>query len=167
MLKYSQRKFCIVKNKTKFDKWDHRFMELAGTVASWSNCIREGRQIGAVIARDKRILTLGYNGAPAGVKTCADRGVCLRNAKQIESGTQLQLCYSVCAEQNAIVQAAYLGNSIKGATMYTTHEPCTICTRLIISSGITRVVYDREYPDPFAKGLVKECGIPFEKYTKE
>lgn len=149
----------------KDEKWDKRFLEIAVKISQWSNCIRDGRQVGAVIARDKRILTMGYNGAPAGIESCSERGYCLRKKQNIKSGTSLQMCYSVCAEQKAIIQAATNGISIDGATLYCTHKPCTICTRMIIGSGIARVVYINDYPDEFADSLIKETKIPFEKIT--
>ena len=92
-----------------FDKWDQRFMEMTQVVASWSSCYQPGRQVGAVVVRDKRILTTGYNGAPQGVKSCKEKGQCIRRVMNIPSGTRHELCYAVHAEQNAIIQAAKLG----------------------------------------------------------
>ncbi len=143
----------------KQKKWDRRFMELAHTVASWSSCVRAGRHVGAVIVKNKRILTTGYNGAPAGIKNCAERGYCLRDKLGIKSGTQAEICYAIHAEQNAVIQAAKLGVSVEGATIYVTHQPCSICTRILINSGISRIVYEQEYPDKFALELLKESGI--------
>ena len=128
------------------NKWDARFMEMAEMVGSWSSCYRSGRNIGAVIVRDKRILTTGYNGAPAGLLSCAERGECLRDKLGIPSGTRHELCYAIHAEQNALIQAAKLGVSVEGATLYCTHQPCTICTKLIINAGISRIVYKYPYP---------------------
>jgi dCMP deaminase len=116
-----------------------------------------------VIVRDKRILTTGYNGAPSGVDTCKDKEICIRNALKIESGTKQELCYAVHAEQNAIVQAAKLGLSLEGATLYCTHRPCSICAKLIINAGIKRVVYAVDYPDNFAQELLLTAGIKIEK----
>lgn len=103
------------------NKWDKRFMEMASVIASWASCYQEARKIGAVIVKDKRIMTTGYNGAPAGVITCVERGECMRRKLNIPSGTHHELCYAVHAEQNAIIQAARLGVSIAGATLYCTH----------------------------------------------
>ena len=86
------------------DKWDKRFMEIAHTVASWSSCFQANRQIGAVIAKNKRIMTTGYNGASSGIKSCKEKGCCLRREMGIESGTRHELCYATHAEQNAIIQ---------------------------------------------------------------
>ena len=148
------------------DKWDKRFMELAETVAGWSSCFQENRHIGAVIVRDKRILTTGYNGAPAVVKSCVERGECLRRKKNIASGTMQEVCYAVHAEQNAIIQAAKLGVSLEGATLYCTHQPCVICARMIINSGVKKVYYKHGYPDAFALELFAEAGVEIEKFEE-
>ncbi len=148
------------------DKWDKRFMELADTVASWSSCFQENRQVGAVIVKNKRILTTGYNGAPSGVLNCKERGECLRRKLNIASGTRAELCYAVHAEQNAIIQAAKLGVSIDGATLYCTHQPCVICAKMIINSGISRVVYENGYPDDFSLDLFNQSGVTVEKFEQ-
>ena len=98
-----------------FTKWDHRFMEMAQLVSTWASCYQEERKIGAVIVKDKRVMTTGYNGAPSGVKTCVERGECLRKKLGIPSGTRHEMCYAVHAEQNAIIQAAKLGVNIDGS----------------------------------------------------
>ena len=147
------------------DKWDKRFMEMAFIIAGWSSCFRAGRSIGCVIVKDKRIMTTGYNGAPAGIKTCKEKGVCIRDQLNIASGTRMETCYAVHAEQNAIVQAAKLGVSIDSATLYCTHQPCSMCCKMIINSGISRVVYKEGYPDEFTKELFAEAGILLENYA--
>ena len=146
------------------DKWDVRFMEMTRLVSSWSSCYKTNRQVGAVIVRDKRILTTGYNGAPAGVTSRKDRCECMREKLGIQSGTRQEMCYAVHAEQNAVIQAAKLGISLQGATLYCTHQPCSMCTRIIINSGIERVVYEQGYPDDFSIELFKEAGIKLEKF---
>ncbi|MCI8488308.1 MAG: cytidine deaminase [Clostridia bacterium] len=148
------------------DKWDNRFMEVADLVASWSSCFQENRQVGAVIALNKRILTTGYNGASSGVKSCKERGVCLRRELGIPSGTRHEVCYATHAEQNAIIQAARLGLSVDGATLYCTHQPCVICAKMIINSGIKRIVYREGYPDEFSLQLLGEAGVQIEKFEK-
>ena len=140
-------------------KWDERFMRIAAEIGSWSSCIRDNRQVGAVIVKDRRILATGYNGAPSGLKSCLDRHECMRDKLGIESGTRAELCYSVHAEQNAILQAAKSGTNIEGATIYITHQPCSMCTRIILNSGIKRIVYDKPYPDQFALDLLSQSGI--------
>lgn len=141
------------------EKWDKRFMEMAYLIASWSSCIREGRQVGAVIVKDKRILTTGYNGAPAGVVSCRDKGVCIRNELGIESGTHHEICQAVHAEQNAIIQAAKFGISVNDSTLYCTHQPCSICMKMIINAGISTVIYDQGYPDEATIALADESGV--------
>ena len=140
-------------------KWDRRFMDIAKSVATWSSCVRNGRKVGSVIVRNNRILTTGYNGAPAGIKSCKERGFCLRDKLGIASGTRAELCYAIHAEQNAVIQAAKMGISVEGATIYVTHQPCSVCTRILINSGISRIVYDNAYPDDFSLELLKESGI--------
>jgi dCMP deaminase len=146
------------------NKWDKRFMDMAEVVATWSSCYQENRHVGAVVVKDKRILTTGYNGAPAGIKSCSDRGVCLRRERNIPSGTMQEVCYAVHAEQNAICQAAKIGVSLDGATLYCTHQPCVICARIIINSGIKRVIYKHGYPDEFAMQLFSESGLEIIKF---
>ena len=148
------------------NKWDKRFMELTEQVSTWSSCFKEDRQVGAVIVRDKRSLSTGYNGAPEGVTSCKEKGECLRLKMGITSGTHLETCYSVHAEQNAIVNAARLGVSLEGATLYCTHQPCIICAKLILNAGIKRVVYKQGYPDAFAVELLKEANIQLDNYTE-
>jgi len=147
------------------DKWDKRFMEMSYLVATWSSCVR--RSIGCVIVKDKRIMTTGYNGAPAGMKTCKEKGECLRMKLGIPSGQRAELCYAAHAEQNAIIQAAKLGISIDGATLYCTHQPCSTCARIICNSGIKRVVYEQGYPDDFSLEIFEETGVKLEKFIRD
>lgn len=148
------------------DKWDKRFIDMAEVVGSWSSCYQENRHVGAVIVKDKRVLATGYNGAPAGVKSCKDKGECLRKKLNIPSGTRHELCFAVHAEQNAIAQAARFGISVEGATIYVTHQPCTICTKMIINSGIKKVIYKHGYPDDFSLELLKEAGVELIKWEE-
>ena len=150
-----------------FTKWDHRFMEMAKLVASWASCYQTERKIGAVIVKDKRVMTTGYNGAPAGIRTCVEKGVCPRQEMGIPSGQHHELCYAVHAEQNAIIQAAKLGISIDGATLYCTHQPCVLCAKIIVNSGIRRVVYGEGYPDEFSLSIFEEAGTLVECYSEE
>ena len=149
------------------DKWDVRFMEMARLVSTWTSCHTEGRAIGAVIVKDKRVMTTGYNGAPAGLQTCKEKGECLRRKLGVQSGTRAEVCFAIHAEQNAIIQAAKLGISIDGATLYCTHQPCSVCTRMIINASIRRVVYENGYPDDFSLDLFRQAGIPLEKFDPE
>ena len=145
-------------------KWDKRFMEMAELVSSWSSCYQENRQVGAVIVKNKRVLTTGYNGASSGIVSCKERGACLRRELNIPSGTRHEVCYATHAEQNAIIQAAKLGVCIDGATLYCTHQPCVICAKMIINSGINRIVYKYGYPDEFSLKLLTEAKVELYKY---
>ena len=149
------------------DKWDARFMQMADLVSTWASCYKQNRKIGCVIVKNKRVMTTGYNGAPAGVKTCVERGYCLRERLGIPSGTKHEICYATHAEQNAIIQAAKLGVSIDGATLYCTHQPCTICSKMIVNAGIKRVVYREGYPDDFAREIIDESGLELVKYGED
>lgn len=149
------------------DKWDARFMELAGVISGWASCYKSDRKIGAVIVKNKRIVTTGYNGAPAGIKTCVERGECLREKLGIASGTRAEMCYATHAEQNAIIQAAKLGVSIDGATLYCTHQPCVICAKMIVNAGIRRVVYRHGYPDTFSLEILSEAGVLLERFGEQ
>lgn len=140
-------------------------MELTEQVATWSSCYKDNRQVGAIIVKNKRILTTGYNGAPQGVNSCKDKGECLREKLGIASGTRHELCYAVHAEQNAIIQAARLGIVLDGATLYCTHQPCVICAKMIINAGINRIVYKQGYPDEFAMQLLNDAGVQVDVYA--
>ncbi len=149
------------------NKWDERFVKLADFVGEWSSCYQENRHVGAVIVKDKRVLATGYNGAPSGVQSCKDKGECLRKKLQIPSGTRQETCYAVHAEQNAIAQAAKMGVSVDNAVIYVTHQPCTICTKMIINAGIKKVIYKNGYPDDFSKVLFDEANVELIKYEEK
>lgn len=136
--------------------WDEYFMEIAETIKKRSTCLR--RQVGAVIVKDNRILTTGYNGVPPKMRHCDEVG-CLRKELNIPSGQRHELCRALHAEQNAIVQAAKYGISIEGSTIYITNQPCIICAKLIIASGIKRIVYSGDYPDELSLSMLKESGV--------
>lgn len=136
--------------------WNDYFKEIARTVATRSTCLR--RKTGAVVVRDKRILTTGYNGAPSGIKHCIEAG-CLRDELGIPSGQRHELCRGLHAEQNAILQAALHGVSLKDAVIYTTHQPCVLCAKMIINVGIKKIFYIEPYPDELAAALLKEAGV--------
>ena len=143
--------------------WDTYFMEIAELAATRSTCLR--RQVGAVIVKDKKILATGYNGAPTGLRHCEEVG-CLRDKLNIPSGERHELCRAVHAEQNAIVQAATFGVSIKGATMYSTTQPCVLCSKLIINAHIERIVIAEGYPDELAIEMLAEAGVAVEKFSE-
>lgn len=136
--------------------WEEYFMNIAELIAKRSTCLR--RKVGAVMVKDKRILSTGYNGAPKGVKHCEEVG-CLRERLGILSGDRQELCRGVHAEQNAIIQAALYGVSILGATLFCTHLPCFICAKMLVNVGIEKIYYKQEYRDDWAKGLFGDVGI--------
>ncbi|AFM43470.1 deoxycytidylate deaminase [Desulfosporosinus acidiphilus SJ4] len=136
--------------------WDSYFMQLADVVAGRSTCLR--RQVGAVIVKDKQILTTGYNGSPSGLQHCEQIG-CLRQSLSVPSGERHEICRAVHAEQNALVQAAKHGVAITGADLYTTHQPCVLCTKLLINVGIKRVFYRYPYPDQLSLDMAQEAGL--------
>ncbi len=123
--------------------WDEYFLDIARMVSLRSNCLK--RKVAAVIIKDKRIISTGYNGTPRGVLNCNEGG-CPRCNSFGASGANLEDCYCSHAEENAITQAAYHGVSIKGGTLYTTFSPCLLCTKMIINAGIFEVVYNTQYP---------------------
>lgn len=137
--------------------WDEYFMKMAELAATRSTCLR--RQVGAVIVQDRHVIATGYNGAPKGVPHCSEKGGCLREQKGIPSGERHELCRALHAEQNAIIQAATLAQSIEGATMYITNQPCIICAKMIINAGIERIVVREGYPDEFAVEMLAEAGL--------
>lgn len=144
--------------------WDEYFMSIAKTVATRSNCIK--RKVAAIIVKDKRIISTGYNGTPRGIKNCSDGG-CERCASFGESGKNLADCVCCHGEENAIVQASYHGVPIKDATIYSTFSPCLLCTKMIINSGIKEVVYSSDYPlADISLKLLKEAGILVRKHPQ-
>lgn len=130
-------------------------MEIARLVARRSTCLR--RQVGAVMVKEKNILATGYNGTPSGIAHCAVTG-CLRQKLQVPSGERHELCRGLHAEQNAIIQAAKHGINIGGATLYSTHSPCVICSKMLINSGVRRIVYLEGYPDELSREMLAEAG---------
>lgn len=141
---------------------DDYFMEIASVVAKRSTCLRN--QVGALFVRNKRILTTGYNGAPAGLQHCDVVG-CAREG--VASGTRHELCRAVHAEQNAIIQAALHGISIEGATLYCTHQPCILCAKMMINARIRKVVYRERYPDETALKFLEQAGIEVARLTEK
>lgn len=145
------------KFEDKRPSWDEYFMGMAKLTSQRSTCLR--RKVGAVIVKDKHIIATGYNGAPRGLSHCAELGGCLREELNVPSGQRHELCRALHAEQNAIIQAATLGQSIEGASIYITHQPCSICSKMIINAGIDRIIVDEGYPDELATNLLEEAGI--------
>lgn len=147
--------------KDERPSWDEYFMVIASEVAKRSTCLR--RQIGAVIVKDKRILATGYNGAPSGLRHCMEVG-CLREELHIPSGQQQELCRATHAEQNAVAQAARYGTSIEGATIYSTCQPCVMCAKILLNSGIVEIVYQGSYPDGLSATILEESGIKVRRF---
>lgn len=146
---------------TQRPSWDTYFMNITTLVAQRSTCTR--RAVGAIIVKDKRILSTGYNGAPTGIRHCLEVG-CLRESLQVPSGERHELCRGIHAEQNAIIQAAYHGVSVKDAVLYCTNQPCAICAKMIINAGIKKIYYQSGYTDALAQEMLTEAGIDLIKH---
>jgi len=142
--------------------WNQYFMDIAELVKTRSTCLR--RQVGAVIVKDKRILTTGYNGAPSGMRHCLELGGCLREQMKVPSGERHELCRALHAEQNAIIQAAYHGISIQDGTMYVTLQPCSLCAKMAVNAGIVKIVFKGTYPDELSMAILEEAGIELVLY---
>ena len=142
--------------------WDEYFVQIAREVAKRSTCLR--RHVGAVIVKDKRILSTGYNGAPTGFPHCDEAG-CLREQLGIPSGERQEICRGLHAEQNAIIQGALHGVSVSGADIYTTHQPCITCAKMVINAGVKRVVFLESYPDGLARTFLEQAGIDLVLWT--
>ncbi len=136
--------------------WESYFLEIARVVSGRSTCLR--RKVGAVLVKDKRLLTTGYNGAPAGLAHCLETG-CLRREKNVPSGERHELCRGLHAEQNAIIQGALHGVSIRGAELYCTHHPCSLCAKMLINAGIKKIILQEEYPDEMARKLFDDAQV--------
>jgi dCMP deaminase len=136
--------------------WDDYFMEIADVVAKRATCSR--RSVGALLVKDKRILSTGYNGAPSGVAHCGDIG-CLRERLNVPSGERHELCRGLHAEQNALIQAALHGVRVEGATCYTTTFPCVQCAKMLMNAKVLRIVYRGSYPDALGLELLSEAGV--------
>ncbi len=143
--------------------FDEYFIKITQVVAERSTCLK--RLVGAIIVKDNRILTTGYNGAPKGFRHCAQTG-CIRQAQNIPSGQRHELCRGLHAEQNAIIQAAWHGVTIEGATMYVTYHPCVICVKMMINAGIKKLVYEGKYPDKLAADMIAESGLEVIRFEK-
>ena len=136
--------------------WDSYFMKITEDVSERATCVK--RRVGAIIVKDNRILSTGYNGAPKGFKHCEELG-CLRKEMGIPSGHRHELCRGLHAEQNAIIQAAVHGVKIEGGTLYCNYQPCVICAKMMINAGLKKLVYTGGYPDELAKQMLDESKI--------
>ncbi len=145
-------------------EWNEYFMGITRLVASRTTCIR--RAVGAIIVKDKRILTTGYNGAPSGIAHCREVG-CLRAQLKVPSGERHELCRGIHAEQNAIIQAALHGVSIREATLFCTTLPCSICAKMIINAGIRTIVYEDGYADAMTVAMLDEAGVEVVRFKPD
>ncbi len=140
---------------------DEYFMKMAYLASTRSTCLR--RKVGAVIVKDKRVLSTGYNGAPKGLPHCDEVG-CIREALDVPTGERHELCRGVHAEQNAIIQAAVFGTSIKDGKIYTTNHPCVVCAKLLINASISEIIYDDDYVDELAKEVLGQSGLKVRRF---
>ena len=129
------------KNIEERPSFDDYFMEMAHVVAKRSTCLR--RKVGALLVKDRHILSTGYNGAPKGLKHCSETG-CLREQLGIPPGERHEICRGLHAEQNAIIQAAVFGVSIKDSTLYCTNAPCSVCAKMLINAGVKEIIFEDE-----------------------
>ncbi|MBN2057465.1 MAG: cytidine/deoxycytidylate deaminase family protein [Candidatus Saganbacteria bacterium] len=144
--------------------WDDYFMKITEDVAERATCVK--RSVGAIIVKDNRILSTGYNGAPKGFKHCAEIG-CIRQEMNVPSGQRHELCRGLHAEQNAIIQAAVHGVEISGGTMYCNYQPCVICAKMMINAGIQRLVFTGGYPDELAVQMLGDSNIQVVRLQKK
>jgi dCMP deaminase len=150
-----------VRKMNKRPSWQQYFMDMAVLAATRSTCLR--RQVGAVLVKDNQVLSTGYNGSPKGIPHCSQVG-CLRETQNIPSGQMHELCRGMHAEQNAIIQSGLNGSSTRGATIYCTHQPCSICAKMIINAEIRTVYIADKYPDTLAEQLLAEAGVELIHY---
>ena len=139
---------------------DRVYMDMAYEQAEKSTCLRA--KVGAVLVKDGKVVAQGYNNVTGGVKDCVDVG-CIRDIMHIPSGTRREVCRAICAEQLAISEAARNGVEIDGSTAYITTFPCHICAKLLVSSGVHEIVYDKDYPDELSQSFLKEVGVKIRK----
>ncbi len=136
--------------------WERYFMSIAGQVAMRSTCLR--RQVGCIIVLERRIVSTGYNGAPSGLPHCEEVG-CVRETRGVASGERHELCRGLHAEQNAIIQAAMHGTAVRGGSVFCTHKPCILCTKMLINAGVRRVYYEQGYEDEMADEMAREADL--------
>jgi len=136
--------------------WDEYFMGIATQASLRSTCLR--RRTGAVLVKEKRILATGYNGPPAGVAHCEQVG-CIRAEREIASGQNHELCRGIHAEQNGVIQAARYGIPIEGATLYSTHQPCVLCAKIMMNAGVAEIIFREPYPDDLSVEMLEEAGV--------
>ena len=139
---------------------DRVYMNMAYEQAEKSSCLRA--KVGAVLVLNGKVVAQGYNNMTGGINDCAEVG-CIREKLNIQSGTRREICRAICAEQLAISEAARNGVEIDGSTAYITTYPCHICAKLLVSSGVNEIVYDKDYPDELSKNFLMEAGVTVRK----
>ncbi len=144
--------------------WDEYFMALAEVVSRRATCVRRG--VGALLVRDRRILATGYNGAPTGLQHCGQAG-CMREQMNVPSGQRHELCRGLHAEQNAIIQAALHGTSVRDSVLYVTHQPCVVCAKMLVNAQIKEIVFAGDYPDELSRYILEEAGINLRRVPNE
>ncbi len=154
----------VFKTEGKRPDWDTYFMNVAHTIRQRADCTR--RQVGAILVKDKRIISTGYNGTPKGTKNCTEGGCerCNGSEEKFPRGMHLDKCVCSHAEENSIVQAALHGVSVHGAALYTTNSPCTTCCKMIINAGVKKIIIGGNYPDNLGMDLLKQVGIEVIKF---
>ena len=153
----------MTKKKKSRPSWDEYFLEISKLVSKRSTCLR--RQVGALIVKNRRILTTGYNGTPSSIVHCEITG-CLRKKKKVPSGERHELCRGLHAEQNALLQASLYGVSVKDSFLYCTNQPCIICAKMIINAGIKEIIVENGYPDRMAKDFFKKANVKIRVMNK-
>lgn len=143
-------------DKIKRPSWDEYFLQIANLVSQRATCLR--RKVGAVLVKDKRVLSTGYNGAPKNIEHC-DKTGCLRDKLNVPPGERHELCRGLHAEQNALLQAANYGTSVQNSNLYCTNQPCIICAKMLINAGVKEVIISSKYPDDEAEKILKQAGV--------
>ena len=165
MVQKTNRPRFVMRMAEKRPSTEEYFMGIARLVKERSTCNRT--HVGAIIVKDKRIITTGYNGAPKGMPHCTDAGCNITKMKHPQSDNMEDHCTrTLHAEQNAIIQAAIFGTSINNGVMYCTHSPCFNCAKMIINAGIKEVVFENGYPDKFAEEIFSKCEVKLTKFGK-
>jgi len=149
--------------------WDEYFMKIAEEASTRSNCLR--RKVGAVIVKQRTIISTGYNGTPIGVKNCFEGG-CPRCLSDVEPGQGYDTCICVHAEANAILLAARHGNATEGGVLYTTLRPCFSCLKEAVQAGIHEIVFEGEgdYEGPLEDAyqtLVRDSGLTLRRFVRQ
>ncbi len=143
--------------------WNEYFMEMAELAAKRATCLR--RKVGAVLVKNKKVLATGYNGAPMNIEHCESTG-CLREKMEVPSGERHEICRGVHAEQNLVAQAAIHGVKTEDSIVYCTHQPCIICTKILINAGVKKIYFKNSYSDKFAEKLLNQSNVKFIKYEE-